>query len=147
MKCHYCNKKIHKDNNIYKGFDCTFCSNYCREKVINPIYNSNKFNVLINQSCQENNRINNLYIWKIDTNLKKKQSIIGLDNISTDIYSSINSNESYDFQYDNIKSEFWWQDQNKKKDKRNCNIIYNISLQNIKESIYLAFNYTITYFR
>ena len=71
MNCHLCNERIYSYNNIYKGFDCTFCSNYCRAKVIKEMYKE-KSELMTNESWQENNRKKDLYIWSVDPNLKKK---------------------------------------------------------------------------
>ena len=36
--CSQCNSKINTNNTIYKGFDCTFCSSYCRTKMWTKVY-------------------------------------------------------------------------------------------------------------
>tara|TARA_R110002074_G_C12478015_1_gene660733 strand:+ start:1007 stop:1408 length:402 start_codon:yes stop_codon:yes gene_type:complete len=33
MYCDYCNKNLQFNSNIYKGYDCTFCSVNCRLKI------------------------------------------------------------------------------------------------------------------
>ena len=149
MNCHLCNERIYSYNNIYKGFDCTFCSNYCRAKVIKEMYKE-KSELMTNESWQENNRKKDLYIWSVDPNLKKKTSIKDLNNL--DIVNSntnINTNlpEYYDFEYCNNTSEFRSEYLTIQTNKRTCNYIYNISLQNIKEYFILALDYTITYFK
>lgn len=149
MNCHLCNERIYSYNNIYKGFDCTFCSNYCRAKVIKEMYKE-KSELMTNELWQENNRKKDLYIWSVDPNLKKKTSIKDLNNL--DIVNSntnINTNlpEYYDFEYCNNTSEFRSEYLTIQTNKRTCNYIYNISLQNIKEYFILALDYTITYFK
>lgn len=149
MNCHLCNERIYSYNNIYKGFDCTFCSNYCRAKVIKEMYKE-KSELATNELWQENNRKKDLYIWSVDPKLKKKTSIKDLNNL--DIVNSntnINTNlpEYYDFEYCNNTSEFRSEYLTIQTNKRTCNYIYNISLQNIKEYFILALDYTITYFK
>ena len=33
-KCYYCEKKIQKYSTLYFGYDCMWCSNHCRVKII-----------------------------------------------------------------------------------------------------------------
>lgn len=33
MSCEYCSIPISRHHNIYRGFDCTFCSQYCRNEI------------------------------------------------------------------------------------------------------------------
>ena len=35
MICDYCESIILSNSKIYKGFDCTFCSSYCRNEIEN----------------------------------------------------------------------------------------------------------------
>lgn len=64
-KCAVCNKIVNKNNNVYRGFDCTFCSPYCRTKMWTIIYQedinfnnpqlwSNKHYKSINNLCEIN---------------------------------------------------------------------------------------------
>tara|TARA_A100001011_G_C14275753_1_gene829133 strand:+ start:229 stop:669 length:441 start_codon:yes stop_codon:yes gene_type:complete len=145
MNCYLCNEKIYSYNNIYKGFDCTFCSKYCRDKVIKEIYNKETSELTMNELWQENNRKKDLYIWTVDPNLKKKKSIKDLNSLDT-TNSDKNSTEYYDFQYCNDTSEISSEYLTIQTNKRTCNYIYSISLENIKEYFNSAFHYTITYF-
>ena len=36
--CAQCKNKINTQNSIYKGFDCTFCSEHCRTKMWTKVY-------------------------------------------------------------------------------------------------------------
>ena len=36
--CAQCKNKINTQNTIYKGFDCTFCSEHCRTKMWTKVY-------------------------------------------------------------------------------------------------------------
>jgi hypothetical protein len=109
-----------------------------------------KSELMTNELWQENNRKKDLYIWSVDTNLKKKTSIKDLNNL--DIVNSntnINTNlpEYYDFEYCNNTSEFRSEYLTIQTNKKTFDYIYNISLQNIKEYFILALDYTITYFK
>ena len=35
MICDFCEKNILTNETIFKGYDCTFCSSYCRNEIIN----------------------------------------------------------------------------------------------------------------
>jgi len=54
-----CNCEINNNNNIYRGFDCTFCSTYCRTKMWAQIY-------------QEDSNFNNPNLWPNKTHQFKK---------------------------------------------------------------------------
>ena len=49
-KCVICNTEIYNNHNIYRGFDCSFCSTYCRTKMWAKIY-------------QEDSSFNNPELW------------------------------------------------------------------------------------
>ena len=58
-QCAVCKQEIDIKNNIYRGFDCTFCSTYCRTKMWTHIY-------------QEDSNFNNPNLWPNKTHKFKK---------------------------------------------------------------------------
>lgn len=58
-KCAICSNEISNSHNIYRGFDCSFCSTYCRTKMWAEIY-------------QEDSSFNNPDLWSNKSNKFKK---------------------------------------------------------------------------
>ena len=58
-KCAICSNEISNIHNIYRGFDCSFCSTYCRTKMWTKIY-------------QEDSNFNNPDLWSNKSNKFKK---------------------------------------------------------------------------
>lgn len=58
-KCVICNTEICNTHSIYRGFDCSFCSTYCRTKMCTQIY-------------QVDSSFNNPNLWPNKSNKFKK---------------------------------------------------------------------------
>lgn len=58
-KCAICSNEISNSHNIYRGFDCSFCSTICRTKMWAQIY-------------QEDSSFNNPDLWSNKSNKFKK---------------------------------------------------------------------------
>ena len=84
FKCDFCNKTIKPNQKIFKGFDCTFCSENCRLKIgmLNKMYDDklcyyelwykktpNK--IIINNKINHNESIINLQKKNIDSKVYK----------------------------------------------------------------------------
>lgn len=68
--CAVCNEPINIKNNIYKGFDCTFCSTYCRTKMWTKIYQED-INFTNPELWPNINSKNKKYKWEVYCNSKK----------------------------------------------------------------------------
>ena len=88
--CDYCENNITPNVKIFRGFDCTFCSDYCRQKI-----------TVLN--IDNNNRISDYNLWYkakpnkivIESTLKRTESIINLQNknFSTNTKPQFNYNK------------------------------------------------------
>lgn len=65
-QCAVCKQEIDIKNNIYRGFDCTFCSTYCRIKMWSSIY-------------QEDTNFNNPQLWSNKTDKKEAKNTWKVD--------------------------------------------------------------------
>lgn len=108
--CANCNCSIQKNNNIYRGFDCTFCSTYCRTSMWTKIYQKDSTFNHPDKWDNKHHRIKNVSTWDIET--KKEVSILDRKNDSVSSKNSnmrLNTKEpisykgydiGYDFEYD-----------------------------------------------
>lgn len=75
IKCDYCNKEIKSYHNIFKGYDCNFCSAICRKNIESINYNNDK------KLCNYNKWYKSKNIpLIIEPTIKRTQSIIDIDN-------------------------------------------------------------------
>ena len=79
LKCDFCDNIIKNNSNIYKGFDCTFCSNICRTHILNMNYKKDpRF-----ENC--NSWYNSKPTPKTFRNIEKTKSIIEFQNYNFEI--------------------------------------------------------------
>lgn len=98
INCDYCNIQIKKYDNIFRGYDCNFCSSICRKKV-----------ELINFSNDK--KLSNYNKWYkskdipliIPSTIKRTQSIIDMDiKYNYNKKNLIQNIDLYHHQYKNI---------------------------------------------
>lgn len=108
FNCANCDCSIKKNNNIYRGFDCTFCSTYCRTSMWTKIYQKDSTFNHPDKWDNKQHRIKKVSTWEIET--KKEVSILDKknDNISktnakvkpTQPISYKSYDIGYNFEYD-----------------------------------------------
>ena len=94
MICALCNQHLNTNGSIYKGFDTTFCSEYCRQITINNLYKKDM--EINNNEWLDRNRIDkDLYIWTPQPMIKKKSvnNINELDNPKKEIILKLNNED------------------------------------------------------
>ena len=75
--CDYCETTIPPNTTTYKGFDCTFCSKYCREEIkkLNKVFDHSLSNhelwyktkpdkIIIENTLKRTESIRNIYLRK-----------------------------------------------------------------------------------
>ena len=83
LKCDFCDNIIKNNSNIYKGFDCTFCSNICRGHILNMNYKKDpRF-----ENC--NSWYNSKPIPKSFRNIEKTKSMIDFENYNFEILKEV----------------------------------------------------------
>ncbi len=102
-KCMMCNSEIGNNHNIYRGFDCTFCSTYCRTKMWTHIYQEDtNFN---NPKLWPNepHKLKKVFTWDNDNKKESKKVIIyekSSDSvINYNIYDHIPNDKYYNCNY------------------------------------------------
>lgn len=93
MICDYCDKTILKNSCVYKGYDCTFCSSICRNKVASINY----------ENDPKLSEFKKWYKYKdpplyIEITPKKTKSIIDFENRNNNNYNNdfkIYNNETH----------------------------------------------------
>lgn len=79
LKCDFCDNIIKNNSSVYRGFDCTFCSNICRSHILNMNYKKDpRF-----ENCSK--WYNSKPIPKSFRNIEKTKSMIDLENYNFEI--------------------------------------------------------------
>ena len=92
LKCDFCNNIIKNSTTIYRGFDCTFCSNTCRTHILNINYKKDpKF-----ENCSE--WYNSKPLPKSFRNIEKTKSMINFENYNFEIFKEVIKTTMIDYE-------------------------------------------------
>ena len=92
LKCDFCDNIIKNNSSVYRGFDCTFCSNICRSHILNMNYKKDpRF-----ENCSK--WYNSKPIPKSFRNIEKTKSMIDLENYNFEILKEVIKTSIIDYE-------------------------------------------------
>ena len=167
MICEQCKEPINLHTTVYKGFDCEFCSKYCRLKFISFLKSKHCNLSNYKEWSPDKQKNKKLYTWDIDISINKNKTTTLVNETTTLVNEnvSINNLEIKEECCEYIKSIKSKNDKNNNKKLKRYendkiyqnektyntvglfNSIYDLSYSNIIEYVINAYEYTSSYFK